>query len=130
MKNRCIGLLVMLSILITGKALFAQQKAPSYRSAKPTLSPYLFLTRPQVGFFPNYHTFVEPYRNQTQINQIQQTQISNLNQEVQQQNTLQNKPAAVAPTGHSSVYGNLSHYYSANPGSGSGNRQSKPTRGR
>lgn len=122
MKPSLFGLLVVISFVFLGAEASAQHKAPSYQPAKPTLSPYLFLTRPQVGFFPNYHTFVEPYRAQTQINQIQQTQISGLNKQQQQMQQQMVRPAAVAPTGHSSVYGNMSHYYSSNPAGSGGNR--------
>lgn len=107
----------------------AQQKTPSYQSPKPTLSPYLYLTRPQIGFFPNYHTFVEPTYNQTRVNQIQQTQITGLNQQTEQlqkdQKSLMYKPANVAPTGHASIYGSTSHYYSTGSGAagGGGGRQ-------
>ena len=130
MKSLVFSLLIALVVLAFGTEANAQQRKPSYQPAKPTLSPYLFLTRPQVGYFPNYHTFVEPMRNQTRVNQIQQTQITGLNQQVQEQQQLQKslqRPAAAAPTGHGSVYGNVSHYYSSGPASG-GNRQGRPSR--
>lgn len=120
------GFAVVLSTVICADSAFAQERKPSYQPAKPTLSPYLYLTRPQAGFFPNYHTFVEPLRTQTQINQIQQTQISGLDKQLQQQkkSTL-TRPTSVAPTGHSSVYGSHSHYYSSSPNSVGGNRQGR-----
>jgi hypothetical protein len=131
MKNAIVGMLIVLGSIVSARVASAQQKVPSYQSAKPTLSPYLYLTRPQIGFFPNYQTFVQPTYQQTRTNQIQQTQITNLNQQTEQlqkeQKSLQNKPAAVAPTGHASIYGSTSHYYSTGSSSGGG-RQGGPKR--
>jgi hypothetical protein len=121
--------LALLSALSTVQA---QSQVGSYQPSRPTLSPYLYLTRPQAGPFPNYQTFVEPARNQQQFNQAQQTQVTQLQtqvqqqqqqQELQQQKLKQIGAAVMTPTGVGSVNNNLSHYYpSASAAGGSAPR--------
>jgi len=88
---------------------------PSYRPASPTLSPYLYLTRPNAGPFPNYQTFVQPLEAQRQTNQIAQQQIIQLQQNQQQiQQTQQQQFAlTLSPTGVGSTFNNVSHYYAS-----------------
>src|SRR5262245_60119038 len=90
---------LMLAWLSIAAAAHAQQQVPSYSPARPTLSPYLYLTRPDVGPFPNYQTFVQPLKNQIQTNQVQQQQIQLLQQSQQQLQQQQYGAANVAPTG-------------------------------
>jgi DNA-binding beta-propeller fold protein YncE len=90
----------------------ADQKVPSYRPATPTLSPYLYLTQPTNGIFPNYQAYVQPLEAQQQANQVQQIQISQLQQgqqKLQQQQLYQ--PGKVAPTGVNAGFNSLSHFY-------------------
>jgi hypothetical protein len=121
------GMLALLTVLSAAQA---QQQVGSYQPSHPTLSPYLYLTRPQAGPLPNYQTFVEPARNQQQLNQTQQTQVTQLQtqlqQQQQQQDITQQKlkqigTAVMAPTGVGSATNNLSHYYPS-AGSGGGGR--------
>jgi hypothetical protein len=98
----------------------AQQAVQSYQPSRPALSPYLYLTRPNVGPFPNYQAFVQPTQNQLQINQVQQSQVTQLQQNQQQLQQTQQKlqqlgPAQMAPTGTGSSFNSLSHFYSSSP---------------
>jgi hypothetical protein len=115
MRHKLLVVTLLLSGLSIAGEVQAQQQVPSYQPTKPTLSPYLYLTRPDFGPFPNYQTYVEPYKNQQQFNLNQQTQITQLQQgqQQQQQQSQQSQfaPAQVAPTGVSATTGNLSHYY-------------------
>ena len=110
----------------------AQQAVQSYQPSRPALSPYLYLTRPNVGPFPNYQAFVQPTQNQLQINQVQQSQVTQLQQNQQQLQQTQQKlqqlgPAQMAPTGTGSSFNSLSHYYSSSP-SPAGGRGKQPAR--
>ena len=102
-----------------------QQPVPSYQPSRPALSPYLYLTRPNVGPFPNYQAFVQPTQNQLQINQLQQTQVTQLQQNQQQLQDAQEKlqkmgPAQMASTGTGSSFNSLSHFYSSSPSAAGG----------
>ena len=103
----------------------AQQAVQSYQPSRPALSPYLYLTRPNVGPFPNYQAFVQPTQNQLQINQLQQSQVTQLQQNQQQLQQAQEKlqqlgPAQMAPTGTGSSFNSLSHFYSSSPSAAGG----------
>jgi len=103
----------------------AQQAIQSYQPSRPALSPYLYLTRPNVGPFPNYQAFVQPTQNQLQINQLQQSQVTQLQQNQQQLQQSQEKlqqlgPAQMAPTGTGSSFNSLSHFYSSSPSAAGG----------
>src|SRR5262245_58827307 len=75
-----VAIVFMLACIGTASA---QQSVGSYRPASPTLSPYLYLTRPQQGPFPNYQTFVQPLQSQYQTNQAAQQQIIQLQKQQQ-----------------------------------------------
>ena len=136
MRHKALPVTLFLACLSIAGAVRAQQQMPSYQPSRPALSPYLYLTRPDFGPFPNYQTYVEPYKNQQQANLIQQTQITQLQQgQQQQQQQLQQTqpeqqfaPANVAPTGVSAATnGNLSHYYpSSNSAGAKGGRGRAP----
>jgi len=103
----------------------AQQAVQSYQPSRPALSPYLYLTRPNVGPFPNYQAFVQPTQNQLQLNQLQQSQVTQLQQNQQQLQQSQEKlqqlsPAQMAPTGTGSSFNSLSHFYSSSPSAAGG----------
>jgi hypothetical protein len=108
----------MLAMLAARSDVQAQQQVPSYRPNSPTLSPYLYLTRPNAGPFPNYQTFVQPLENQRTTNQMAQQQLIQLQQNQQQLEQTQQQEFAptLAPTGVGSVYNNTSHYYSGASG--------------
>ncbi len=140
MKRRIVS--VSLTVALLSSALLSMQsvvhaqQVPSYQPSRPTLSPYLYLTRPNAGPFPNYQTFVQPAQNQQQFNQIQRTQISQLqqNQQQLQQQQLQLQqlgPSGMAPTGVGSSYNSLSHFYptaSTSAAGGGGRGRSAPRR--
>jgi hypothetical protein len=128
------GVLVVMALVLLAapERAGAQQAVQSYQSSRPALSPYLYLTRPNVGPFPNYQAFVQTTQNQLQINQIQQSQVTTLQQNQQQLQQSQEKlqqlgPAQMAPTGTGSSYNSLSHYYSVSP-SASGGRGKQAAR--
>jgi len=114
----------MLATLAEAHFAKAQQAVPSYRPNTPTLSPYLYLTRPNAGPFPNYQTFVQPLENQRTTNQIAQQQIIQLqqNQKQLQQTQLQQFAPTLAPTGVGGTFDSLSHFYPAS----SATRKSAP----
>jgi hypothetical protein len=89
----------------------AQQSVSSYHPATPTLSPYLQLFRPNPGPLPNYQAFVQPLQNQQQTNLMQQTQITQLQQNQQDLQQQYATPAAATQTGVGGVYNSLSHFY-------------------
>jgi hypothetical protein len=126
MRKLTISAVCLLSMLSARVEVQAQQQVPSYRPNSPTLSPYLYLTRPNAGPFPNYQTFVQPLESQRTSNQIAQQQIIQLQQSQQQlqQSQQQEFAPTLAPTGVGATYNNTSHYYSAAPGKTSG----KPAR--
>ena len=132
MAMRTIALCATLVLSMLAEA-HAQQPVPGYQPSRPTLSPYLYLTRPNPGPLPNYQSFVEPAKNQQQLNQVQQTQITQLNtsqqqlQQQQQQLQLQMTPTPMTPTGVGSSFNSLSHYYPTG-GSVGGRGKSTPRR--
>ena len=111
--QRIFAAAVMLLVLGVALTARAQQSVPSYRPSSPTLSPYLYLTRPQSGPFPNYQTFVQPLQNQYQTNQMAQQQIIQLQKQQQDLQLTQQQQFApnLAPTGIGSTYNSLSHFY-------------------
>jgi hypothetical protein len=129
---------ILFAVALVAGAVFAreasaQQAVGSYQSSRPTLSPYLYLTRPNAGPFPNYQTFVQPLKAQQQTNQESQYQIGQLQQgQTQlQQEQKQVVPAQVSPTGVGSTFNSLSHYYPTTTGSATrsgGQRGKSPPR--
>lgn len=149
MRYNILTPILVVALLSCGAVAHAQRPVSSYTPSRPTLSPYLYLTRQQNGPFPNYQTFVQPAQQQQQINRTQQANIDDIqmtqqNQQLQLQQgsqpTQQQQqapqgmkivPSSVAPTGVGASYNNLSHYYgssSAQPQSASGGRNN--SRGR
>jgi hypothetical protein len=128
MRRILFAVSVFAGAIIPGVA-SAQQAVGSYQPSRPTLSPYLYLTRPNAGPFPNYQTFVQPLKAQQQANQESQYQISQLQQgqvQLTQEQKI-NAPAQVSPTGVGSTFNSLSHYYptTAAPGNRSGGTRGK-----
>jgi hypothetical protein len=140
MRRNILSLILMVAVLSTCLVAQAQRPVGTYMPAKPTISPYLYLTKPNAGPLPNYQTFVEPIRNQTQVNNAQQLNIDTLQQtqtqqtqqiqlqatqQTQQDQALQKQqmkitPASVAPTGIGAGYNNMSHYYGGSGGAAGG----------
>ena len=110
--------LVPAAVLWMASPLQAQSWVTPYRPSRPALSPYMYLTRPDVRGFPNYQAFVEPLRDQRQNLYNQEAEITRLRCDLGQQQS-QIRPADAAPTGARSTYGNYSHYYPGASGGGS-----------
>ncbi len=104
--------LVVAAALWMASPLQAQNWVTPYRPARPALSPYLYLTRPDFRSFPNYQAFLEPLRNQQQNTYNQEVEMTRLRGDVQQQRS-QLRPANAAPTGAGSTFNNYLHYYPA-----------------
>jgi hypothetical protein len=121
--------LVRIVLVLGSFAIAAQADAQGYQPARPTISPYLYLTKPQQGPLPNYQTYVQPLKNQAQTNQMQQTQLTQLQQSQEQlQLTQTNGAAGVAPTGVGSAFNSLSHYYPGASAGGGGAGRGKSRR--
>ncbi len=145
MLRRRISVLVLVSAMLSLCAeAQAQRQVGSYTPSKPTLSPYLWLTRPNNGPLPNYQTFVQPLKNQAQIDSNQQYDIQDLQQGQQQQTQQQLQfqqqsaqqqsqwkitPPAVAPTGIAAGFNNLGGYYGGSGASGGQKPQAKGKQG-
>jgi len=91
----------------------AQTRTGRYTPKRPTVSPYLNLTRRDTGALPNYYALVRPQLEQQALNQQQQA--TNLRQQqavqgVQKQVTQLNEPN-VRSTGTGAGFSNLSHYF-------------------
>lgn len=103
-------------------ALFGNGRGPTTKpfanaQRDPTVSPYLNLFRDDFDGFGdlNYNTLVRPQLQQQQLNQDFARQAAAINQRVQQ---IAAQPAFSPegskdqlPTGHSTVFRNMSHYY-------------------
>ena len=81
----------------------------------PTLSPYLSLLNADTGSgLPNYFAYTRPQLQQQRTNRRQQQQVQGLRQQVRAIDQQMVNPAGSAglrPTGHQTVYMNLSHFY-------------------
>jgi len=100
-----------------GNAGRARAARPTYYTPRrPTLSPYLELTRPQQGPLPNYHQFVRPRQQVLREFQQNEQQIRLLQREINQQQqqsptTGRVAPSSAAPTGGGATFFNYSHFY-------------------
>jgi len=114
--------------MLAGLALLAGLAAPAlaqvpgarYQPARPTISPYLNLLRPDDAILPDYYTFVRPqlqteaYRAQQSIvNRQQQSMLFQQQAEIEQvaSGTFRTRAAQVRPTGTASGFMNTSHYF-------------------
>ncbi len=81
----------------------------------PTLSPYLSLLNADTGSgLPNYFAYTRPQLQQQRTNRQQRQQVQRLRQQVSAIDQQMVNPAGSAglrPTGHQTVYMNLSHFY-------------------
>lgn len=115
-------------------ALFANAQVMRYQPARPTVSPYLNLFRPNNGVIPNYQSLVRPMLQQQAINQQQQLFNEQQSQSLQQlqlnMQGMQQQQASgslVPPTGKSSWFArpssrhqfmNTSRYFSQSGSAG------------
>jgi hypothetical protein len=76
MRYKILTPILVLALLSTCAVAQAQRAANPYTPSRPTLSPYLFLTRQ----LPTYQRFVQPSEQQGLINRSQQTDINNVQQ--------------------------------------------------
>jgi hypothetical protein len=100
----------VLALLAVVDRAHAQRQVAPYQASQPALSPYMYLTMPDLGPFPNYQAFVEPLQNQRQTNFNQQSAINRLQRDVKQPQTIY-EAGDVAATGTGATYHNHSHYY-------------------
>jgi hypothetical protein len=124
MKRSRFGLSMLAGLaVLAGLATPAAAQVPGarYTPARPTISPYLNLLRPDDAILPNYYTFVRP-ELQTETVRAQQALVNRQQQSMlfQQQNeidqvvggsTLRTRVAQVRPTGTASGFMNTSHYF-------------------
>ena len=107
-----------------------------YEPARPTLSPYLNLTRPDWGTLPNYQSLVRPMLRQQELNQRAARILDRNAQRLQQlgerteetqeliRGWTSRTPTVANPTGKSSIFGavsgfrSYSHYYPSKQGRG------------
>ena len=106
------------AILLAGLCLAAPREGdgqiPSYQPSRPTLSPYLNLTRRNFGGLPNYFALVRPIERQQQLNLQQQGVLQTDRREIQQlQNDVQRgliPPSATGSTSWFFVPGNQQRF--------------------
>lgn len=79
------------------------------RIQRPTVSPYMNLYRPGAQGLPTYQTLVRPQVQQQGVNQVQQTEITQLRSQLASQRAQQQQP--LPTTGHVSYFRHYSHYF-------------------
>jgi len=103
-----IGRILAVCAAICGTAM--AQDVPRYSPQRPTLSPYLNLTRGGVGGLPNYYSLVRPQQNQQAFQRRATAVVQSQGFAIQSLSTLATaRPGG--PTGSGSVYKNLSHFF-------------------
>ena len=111
------------AVLLLAQASYGQNQRPRYQPSRPTVSPYLYLSRQETNGMPSYYAFVRPYERQSQVNQAQQGQLRTQQGEIQNlDNQLQVRQTGAAPTGSNSTFMNYSHYFPTTAG-GAANKQ-------
>jgi hypothetical protein len=112
------------AVLVAWLAQDALAQAPPrrYQPARPTISPYLNLFRPEVSPLPNYYSFVRPQfqerdfqGRQQAINVQQQAEIQTVNQGL-----LQIAEPSIPSTGRGGTFRNYSHFFRAPTGGAGG----------
>lgn len=86
----------------------------NYLYNRPTVSPYLNLTRTDTGnFMPNYHTLVRPQVDQRNAQAAQSAHLESLNRRVQkiQQEQMQMMREQKLMTGHPVRFNSYLHFY-------------------
>lgn len=96
-----------LGVLACGAAASGQQGIPAYRPARPSVSPYLYLTQPDVGQLPNYYAFVRPLREQMETNRIERENMTEFEQRLRSQQ----QAAEGTATGVGATYLDYGHFY-------------------
>jgi hypothetical protein len=91
-----------------------------YTPARPTISPYNELFRPETGPLPNYHQYVRPLQQQIAVNKQQQAvnrqqAVFNTEQDTGLRNVQQGfrqlQTGTLPATGIGGTFRNFSHYY-------------------
>jgi hypothetical protein len=80
------------------------------RIQRPTVSPYMNLYRQDAQGLPTYQTLVRPQVQQQGVNQLQQTEITQLRSQLASQRAQQQQP--LPTTGHVTYFRNYGHYFS------------------
>ena len=104
--------LLILTVLTSLPTIASAQDVPRYSPQRPTISPYLNLTRNGRGSLPNYYSLVRPQLNQQSFDR--QAAATARSQALAIQ-SLKSVPLTQVsgPTGTGSVYQNYSHFYPA-----------------
>ena len=85
---------------------------------RPTVSPYLNLTRPGGVVTPNYQSLVRPQMDQQRVNRAQRGATANLQREVSNSRHQAVVPGqSIRGTGHSTNYMSYSQYFNTLSGS-------------
>ncbi len=79
------------------------------RIQRPTVSPYLNLYRQDSQGIPTYQTLVRPQVQQQRVNQVQQTEITQLRSDLANERAAATQP--LPQTGHVSYFRHYSHFY-------------------
>ncbi|MDZ4779163.1 MAG: hypothetical protein SGJ19_02810 [Planctomycetia bacterium] len=80
------------------------------RIQRPTVSPYLNLYRQDTEDLPTYQTLVRPQVQQQRVNQVQQSELTQLRSQLATEQARQQQP--LPTTGHVSYFRHYSHYFS------------------
>lgn len=80
------------------------------RIQRPTVSPYLNLYRQDSQGLPTYQTLVRPQVQQQRVNQVQETEITQLRSQLATERASAAQP--LPQTGHVSYFRHYSHFYS------------------
>lgn len=85
---------------------------------RPTVSPYLNLTRPGGSITPNYQSLVRPQMDQMRVNRAQRASTANLQREVNNSRHQAVLPGqTIRGTGHATNYMSYSQYFNTLSGS-------------
>jgi hypothetical protein len=86
--------------------------------SRPTVSPYLNLTRPGGTITPNYQSLVRPQMDQMRVNRAQRASTANLQREVNNSRHQAVLPGqTIRGTGHATNYMSYSQYFNTLSGS-------------
>ena len=85
---------------------------------RPTVSPYLNLTRPGGVITPNYQSLVRPQMDQMRVNRAQRQSTTNLQREISSTRNQAVTPGQqIRGTGHATNYMSYSQYFNTITGS-------------
>lgn len=90
---------------------YSRGSAARARIQRPTVSPYLNLYRNDLRGVATYQTLVRPQLQQQAINEVQQSEISQLRSQLSTERS-ERMLSTLPQTGHPSYFRQYSHYYS------------------